>query len=53
MRRAPACWTCRRYTMHDFAAPGASMPDKGILHDADAAGRSWIAAENYLNKIRD
>ena len=42
MSAAGVDWQVHAYgnTMHAFTAPGANLPDKGILYNADAARRA-------------
>ncbi len=53
MSAAGADWQVHAYgnTMHAFTAPGANMPDRGVLYNADAARRSWITIENFFEEV--
>lgn len=55
MSAAGADWQVHVYgnTMHAFTAPGANMPDKGLLYNPDAARRAWIAVESFFKEIFD
>ncbi len=53
MNEAKVDWQAHVYgnTMHAFAAPGASDPDAGILHNPVAAARAWVAIQNFLSEV--
>lgn len=51
--QAGADWQIHAYghTMHAFTAPGANMPDMGILYNAAADKRSWVAMKNFFEEV--
>lgn len=50
---AGADWQIHAYgkTVHAFTNPEANMPDNGILYDASADRRSWVAMRNFLEEV--
>lgn len=53
MSAAGADWQVHAYgnTMHAFTAPGASMPERGLLYNPDAARRAWTATRNFFEEV--
>lgn len=53
MSDAKVDWQAHVYgnAMHAFATPGANDPMSGILYNAIAAKRAWIAADHFLDEI--
>jgi dienelactone hydrolase len=52
LTEAGADWQLHAYggTMHAFTAVGANMPERGIVYNAAAARRSWVAMKNFLEE---
>ncbi len=50
---AGADWQIHAYghTVHAFTNPEANIPENGIVYDANADRRSWIAMRNFLEEI--
>jgi dienelactone hydrolase len=50
---AGADWQIHAYghTKHAFTFPGAAQPDRGILYNANADRRSWLALKNFLAEL--
>lgn len=53
LTKAGADWQLHAYghTVHAFTAPTANMPEHGILYNAVADRRSWIAMKNFLEEL--
>jgi dienelactone hydrolase len=53
MSTAAADWQVHVYgnTMHSFTSPAANQPDKGLMYNADAARRSWVAIQNFFEEL--
>lgn len=53
LTKAGADWQLHAYgpTVHAFTAPSANMPEHGILYNATADRRSWIAMKNFFEEI--
>jgi dienelactone hydrolase len=50
---AQADWQLHAYghAMHAFSFPGANMPERGIVYNAAAARRSWLAMKNFFAEV--
>lgn len=53
MDAAGADWQVHAYggVVHAFTNPEADMPGHGVIYDAKADRRSWIAMSNFLSEI--
>lgn len=53
LTEAKADWQLHAYghAKHSFTFPGANMPERGILYDATAARRSWLATKNFFEEV--
>lgn len=53
MSAAGADWQVHAYghTVHAFTNPEANMPENGIVYNANADKRSWIAMKNFYEEI--
>lgn len=50
---AGADWQLHAYghAMHAFTHAGANMPERGLMYDAPAERRSWIAMRSFLEEV--
>lgn len=53
MSAAGADWQVHAYgkTLHAFTVLGANAPDKGVMYNANADRRSWIAMKNFFEEV--
>jgi dienelactone hydrolase len=53
LNKAGADWQLHAYshTVHAFTSPTADMPEHGILYNASADRRSWIAMKNFFQEL--
>lgn len=53
LTEANADWQIHAYggTVHAFTNPEANMPERGILYNASAEKRSWVAMQNFFAEI--
>lgn len=50
---AKADWQLHAYghTTHAFTAPGVNLPERGLMYNAAADRRSWIAMKNFFEEV--
>lgn len=53
LTEAQADWQIHAYghAMHAFTFVGANMPERGIVHNAAAERRSWIAMKSFFEEV--
>lgn len=53
MTEAKADWQIHAYghTYHSFTDPSANSPEMGIMYNATAEARAWVAAVNFLGEL--
>jgi dienelactone hydrolase len=50
---AKADWQLHAYghTTHAFTASGVNLPERGLVYNATADRRSWIAMKNFFEEV--
>jgi dienelactone hydrolase len=50
---AKADWQLHAYghTTHAFTASGANLPERGLVYNATADRRSWVAMKNFFEEV--
>lgn len=53
LTEAKADWQLHAYgqTKHAFTAPEANLPERGLVYNAAAERRSWLAMKNFLEEV--